>query len=212
MRVLVVEDDSFTRTAVLDALETAGYDTLAVPSVADALISLSEFDPHAVCADLHLGDGPSGIAFLRRVAKERPWVGRVILTSHMSVEAATGEHHSSPPGTIMLVKATLNSLVQVGDAVRDSIAATNAPRNSDVPDIGDGYETRTLSRLQAEILSLVAAGYTNTAIARRRNMSLRSVEMIVTRSFRALGVQNGPEMNSRVLAMKMWQSGRIIVR
>jgi len=38
MRVLVVEDDSFTRTAVLDALETAGYDTLAVPSVADALM------------------------------------------------------------------------------------------------------------------------------------------------------------------------------
>ena len=210
LRVLVVEDDSFSRTAIVDALSGEGFVVTSVPSVADALAHLDEFDPHAVCTDLHLGGGPTGIALLNHVAHERPWVGLVILTSHQSVESATGSSTQPPPGTIALVKSTLGSLSEIGQAILDAISAAERPVSS-IPK--ESIDRRvTISQAQAEILSLIAAGYTNAAIARERQSSVRSVEMIVGRTFRALGIDNDPNMNPRVLATKIWQAGIVIVR
>jgi DNA-binding NarL/FixJ family response regulator len=210
LRVLVVEDDSFSRTAVVEALAGEGFVVTSVPSVADALVCLEEFDPHAVCTDLHLGTGPSGIALLNHVARERPWVGLVILTSHQSVESATGSSTQPPPGTVSLVKSTLGSLNEIGEAVLDAISAAERPVSPFPVESVDGAVT--VSQAQAEILSLIAAGYTNAAIARERQSSVRSVEMIVARTFRALGIDNDPDMNPRVLATKIWQAGKVIVR
>jgi DNA-binding NarL/FixJ family response regulator len=208
--VLVVEDDSFSRTAVVDALSGEGFVTTSVSSVADALACLQEFDPHAVCTDLHLGGGPSGIALLSHVARERPWVGLVILTSHQSVESATGSSAQPPPGTIALVKSALGSLGEIGQAVLDAITAAERPLPALEAERVEG--TVIVSSAQAEILSLIAAGYTNAAIARERQSSVRSVEMMVARTFRALGIDKDPDMNPRVLATKIWQSGNVVVR
>jgi len=210
LRVLVVEDDSFSRTAVVDALAGEGFLVTSVPSVADALACLAEFDPHAVCTDLHLGAGPSGIALLNHVTRERPWVGLVILTSHQSVESATGSSTQPPPGTVSLVKSTLGSLNEIGQAVLDAISAAERPVSPFPVESVDG--ALIVSQAQAEILSLIAAGYTNAAIARERQSSVRSVEMIVARTFRALGIDNDPDMNPRVLATKIWQAGKVVVR
>jgi DNA-binding NarL/FixJ family response regulator len=171
---------------------------------------LAEFDPHAVCTDLHLGAGPSGIALLNHVARERPWVGLVILTSHQSVESATGSSTQPPPGTVSLVKSTLESLNEIGQAVLDAISAAERPVSPFPVESVDGAVT--VSPAQAEILSLIAAGYTNAAIARERQSSVRSVEMMVARTFRALGIDNDPDMNPRVLATKIWQAGKVVVR
>jgi DNA-binding NarL/FixJ family response regulator len=210
LRVLVVEDDSFSRTAVVDALSGEGFVTTSVSSVADALACLQEFDPHAVCTDLHLGGGPSGIALLSHVARERPWVGLVILTSHQSVESATGSSAQPPTGTIALVKSALGSLSEIGQAVLDAITAAERPLPALEAERVEG--TVIVSSAQAEILSLIAAGYTNAAIARERQSSVRSVEMMVARTFRALGIDKDPDMNPRVLATKIWQSGNVVVR
>ena len=211
LRVLVVEDDSFSRTAVVDALTAEGFVTTSVGSVADALACFDEFDPHAICSDLHLGGGPSGIALLTHVAKERPWVGSVILTSHQSVEAATGKSVAPPVGTISLVKSSLGSLSEIGQAIRDSISAAQRPPARLTPENEFGGSI-VVSPNQAEILALIAAGYTNAAIARERASSVRSVEMIVARTFRALGIDNDPDLNPRVLARRIWQSGNVVVR
>lgn len=211
IRVLVVEDDSFSRTAVVDALAAQGFVTTSVGSVADALACLDDFDPHAICSDLHLGGGPSGIALLTHVAKERPWVGLVILTSHQSVESATGKSLQPPPGTVSLVKSSLTSLSEIGQAIHDAISAAERPPNPSEPE-NEFAESVTVSAVQAEILALIAAGYTNAAIARERDSSVRAVEMLVTRTFRALGLDNDPDMNPRVLATRIWQSGNVVVR
>ena len=210
IRVLVVEDDSFSRTAVVDALASEGFVTTSVGSVADALACLNEFDPHAICSDLHLGGGPSGIALLTHVAKERPWVGLVVLTSHQSVESATGKSLQPPPGTVSLVKSTLSSLSEIGQAIHDAISAAERPPGQSAH-VEESDGSFTVSPAQAEILALVAAGYTNAAIARERDSSVRSVEMMVARTFRALGLDKDPDMNPRVLATRIWQSGNVVV-
>jgi len=209
LRVVVVEDDAFSRTAVIDALEAQGFQVRGAVSVNDALVTIGEFDPHAVCTDLHLGAGPSGLALLNRLSEEQPWVGRVILTSHQSVELATGQRSQPPAGTIALFKSSLDSLASIGEAIRESMNAAEVLAPISGPTSDGQY---VVSRGQAEILKRIAEGYTNSAIARERGSSVRSVEMMVSRIFRALGIESNDDFNPRVLASRMWQAGDVTVR
>ena len=57
-RVLVVEDDAFTRTTVCGALQNAGIRVAASSgSAAEALELAAEHRPHAAVVDLDLGPG-----------------------------------------------------------------------------------------------------------------------------------------------------------
>ena len=55
--VLVVEDDALTRKAVARKLQAAGYEVVAVPSAADALIVSQRLVFHVLVLDLNLVDG-----------------------------------------------------------------------------------------------------------------------------------------------------------
>jgi CheY-like chemotaxis protein len=55
--VLVVEDEPLTRKAVARKLQAAGYEVVAVPSAADALIVSQRLVFHVLVLDLNLVDG-----------------------------------------------------------------------------------------------------------------------------------------------------------
>jgi CheY-like chemotaxis protein len=55
--ILVVEDDAFTRKQVSRKLQAAGYEVVAVPSAADALIVSQRLVFHVLVLDLNLVDG-----------------------------------------------------------------------------------------------------------------------------------------------------------
>ena len=82
IRVLLVEDEDFTRAMVGEMLETSGITISSVNSVKEALSIIDEFDPHVVLTDLDLGHGPDGADLLSKVFTDRPWTGMGIMTSH----------------------------------------------------------------------------------------------------------------------------------
>jgi DNA-binding NtrC family response regulator len=96
MRVLLVEDEDFTRTMVGEMLSASGIEVRPVSSVAEALKSMEEFDPHVVLTDLDLGHGPDGADLLTKVAEERPWTGMVVMTAHASPELAINDASRIP--------------------------------------------------------------------------------------------------------------------
>jgi len=55
--ILVVEDEPLTRKAVARKLQAAGYEVVAVPSAADALIVSQRLVFHVLVLDLNLVDG-----------------------------------------------------------------------------------------------------------------------------------------------------------
>jgi DNA-binding NarL/FixJ family response regulator len=59
---------------------------------------------------------------------------------------------------------------------------------------------------------LLAEGYTNAAIAVRRGTSLRATEALVQRTFSTLGLKNDEDFNPRVLAVRMWQEDKVVIR
>lgn len=208
-RVLVAEDEEFTLNLLREVLEGANFEVKAVNSVAQAIELVSSFDPHAVITDLNFGvTGPSGADLLQFIEKEHPWIGKVVLTSHASPALAIPNGVALPASVTYIVKSELGSITDLVSAVESSIS--NLTTESVKPVVEN--DRILISATQGEILLMLAEGYTNTAIAKKRGTSLRAAETLVQRTFASLGIKNDEDFNPRVLAVRMWQQGKVVIK
>ena len=208
IRVLLVEDEDFTRTMVSEMLSASGITVLSVPSVAEALKSMHEFDPHVVLTDLDLGHGPDGADLLTKVAEERPWTGMVVMTAHASPELAINDASRIPEQAGYIVKSEIHSIQNLISVIQESIIMPGNFNSSD----GANEEKITITTTQAEILRMIADGLSNTAIAEARGITLRAAEALIQRTFLALGVSGDSTINPRVVAVRKWQQGKVVVK
>jgi DNA-binding NarL/FixJ family response regulator len=208
IRVLLVEDEDFTRTVVSEMLIASGISVHPVASVAEAIESMDSFDPHVVLTDLDLGHGPDGADLLTKVLEERPWTGMVIMTAHASPELAINDASRIPEQAGYIVKSELHSIQNLITAIEESIIL---PGNFNGTDSA-GEEKITITSSQAEILRMIADGLSNASIAETRGITLRAAEALVQRTFAALGVNGDPSINPRVVAVRMWQQGKVAVK
>jgi DNA-binding NarL/FixJ family response regulator len=208
IRVLLVEDEDFTRTMVGEMLSASGINVLPVPSVAEALKAMNDFDPHVVLTDLDLGHGPDGADLLTKVAEERPWTGMVIMTAHASPELAINDVSRIPEQAGYIVKSELHSIHNLISIIQESIIMPGNFNGSD----SAGEEKITITSGQAEILRMIADGLSNAAIAEARGITLRAAEALIQRTFAALGVNGDSSINPRVAAVRMWQQGKVAVK
>jgi len=206
-RVVVVEDEAFTRNLVAGSLIAEGWQVEACETIAQALSVIEACEPNAVMCDLDLGAGPSGVDLCRRLAEDYPWIGLVVLTAHTSSELAVPGSVGLPAEVVYVVKSTVGSPGELSAAIE---AAIGGSFNATSGDARSG--TIEVSAEQGEVLRLLARAYSNTAIAEERGTSVRAAEAMVQRIFVALGIENQPETNSRVAAANMWDSGRIMIR
>ena len=197
IRVLLVEDEDFTRAMVGEMLNASGINVHSVSSVAEALQSMDEFDPHVVVTDLDLGHGPDGGDLLTKVAEERPWTGMVVMTAHASPELAINDASRIPEQAGYIVKSDIHSIQNLISLIEESIIM---PGNFNV------------TTTQAEILRMIADGLSNTAIAEARGITLRAAEALIQRTFTALGVSGDSTINPRVVAVRKWQQGKVVVK
>jgi len=207
-RVLVAEDEEFTLNLLREVLEGANFQVEAVTSVAEAIALVASFDPHVVITDLNYGVGPSGADLLQFVEKEHPWVGKVVLTSHASPALAIPNGVAIPAVVTYLVKSELGSITELVHAVEESISNTASASVRPVME----NDRIIISSSQGEILLMLAEGFTNAAIARKRGTSLRATETLVQRTFASLGIKSDEDFNPRVLAVRMWQQGKVVVK
>jgi DNA-binding NarL/FixJ family response regulator len=61
-----------------------------------------------------------------------------------------------------------------------------------------------LTEHQLEILRLLALGYTNEAIARRKDAGRSTVERWIAGILKAMGIESGGEVNPRVEAVRRY--------
>ncbi len=208
IRVMLVEDEEFTRNMVSEMLTTSGVTVASVDSVAKAISTIDSFDPHVVLTDLDLGSGPDGADLLQKVFKERPWTGMVIMTAHASPELAINDASRIPDPTVYIVKSEIKSISNLLLAIEESIEKTGKYQQSNLP-TGDKI---TITTSQAEILRMLADGLSNASIAKERDITLRAAEALIQRTFIALGVNGDPNVNPRVVAVRMWQQGKVAVK
>lgn len=179
-------------------LETHGFDVTVASDSVTARSAARSTDPDIALIDVALGRGPSGVDLAHVLQLDHPGIALILLTRLPDLRAIGLEVKDLPPGTGFLrkdlVADTGELLAAIEAVVRESGMHLGLRQVSDDPLAG-------LTNKQFEVLRLVAAGYTNAAIARRRDLSERAVEESLQRIYRALGIDVTGERNPRVAAV-----------
>ncbi len=83
--VLIVDDEPIVRESIRDWLEDAGYSVSTAQDAEEALDLIEKKDFSVLVLDIRL-PGQSGLAVLRKVKAQRPWIKSIIITAYPSEE------------------------------------------------------------------------------------------------------------------------------
>ncbi len=196
-RVLIVDDDEFTRFLLIRALASFGFDNVeACASAASALRSAAAERPTVGILDLDLGQGPNGVDLGHALRRHHPDIGLILLTSFEDPRLMGGIK-DLPVGTIYLTKRAVGNDEILPKAMATVMEHPCAETNSAV---GDGYaQPLGLSDNQIDIMRLVAEGHSNAEIGRRLQLTERGVAKAVSRLVKQLDLDTGSDGNVRVL-------------
>ena len=196
-RILLVDDDEFTRFLLARTLTTFGYDNVAAcAGVTEALTSAEADRPAAAILDLDMGAGPNGIDLGHALRKRFPDIALILLTSFEDPRLQGGVS-ALPVGTIYLTKRSIGNDEILPRAMEAVLAHPCAESNTR---LGEGYaEPLSLSDNQVDIMRLVAEGHSNAEIGKRLHLTERGVAKAVSRLIKQLGIDPGSEANVRVL-------------
>ena len=206
MKVLVVEDNIFINTMLVEVLGAAEFQTSSAVDFLSAINALNANEPNVLLLDLDLGPGPSGIDLIYHVQRKLPWISIIILSTHRNPELAALGGLPLPKGISYVVKNDLANVSNLITIIRQSLTASHSP----VQKIDPRYPV--LSTPQAEVLHLLARGLSNQAIAEQRGVSVRSAESMVAKLYEILGLSDVSTNNPRVLAAEIWKSGYVSVK
>lgn len=196
-RVLVVDDDDFTRTLVATLVESLGYEVCAKASaVTEAMALAHDMQPDAAVLDLDLGEGPTGIDLAHGLRQLNARIAMVLLTSYGDPRWM-GQRREPPEGTRYVVKGSVSDPTVLGEAI--SAALSSPMSRVDIPSA-----SVQLNEGQWEILRLLAAGHSNAEIAKRCWLTEDSVNKAVTRLARQLDIKSGNSGNVRVLLTRAY--------
>lgn len=206
IRVALLEDVPLFRQLIEQVL-TADPDVEVCATAATTHQALTVFPPAAptvALLDLFLPDG-FGFDVGVQLRKALPDLHVIILSEHVRPKVLAALPESERPYWSYLLKTGVSSREALLDAIRGCL---NRPlvdeRVRERPVTAADLRVDTLSDRQREILSLVASGLSNTAIAQRLFMSPKSVEYHLTQIYAQLQVNTDASVNARVQAAMIY--------
>jgi len=192
-------------------LERHGHEAVAAVADADALlVAVAEHRPDIAVVDVRMPPTHTdeGIRAARWIRDAHPAVGVLVLSQH--VESAGVVELVSQGGFGYLLK---DRVLDVADFVEAAVRVARGGSALDpqvVSSLVGGEATDGLGVLSArerEVLSLVAEGLTNSAIARRLVLTERTVEGHVRSVLMKLDLPAGEDAHRRVLAVTAYLRG-----
>jgi DNA-binding NarL/FixJ family response regulator len=192
MRVLLVDDHAVVRHGLADLLTGAGFEIVgSLEDGALAEAAVRELGPDLVLMDLSM-PGMDGIDATRAVLAARPETKVIILTSfaeharlHAALEAGAVGYLLKDAEPDDIIRA-LRDAAAGGVPLSPRAAAALLPGNRPATNA-------TLSSLtprERAVLALVATGLPNKTIARRLEISEKTVKAHLTRVFAVVGVSD----------------------
>ena len=178
-RLILVEDDPFTRATLGDALAQHGFDIRArVGTAFDAIEAQRIHDPQVALLDLDLGVG----------AYKAP---RLINSNLPNL----------PQGSIFLNKLEINSTAKIATQISLAILKPLAKRA--LPWVRSG-PLSTMPAAQIEIMKDIAAGLSTAEIARTRGVSEQAIDKSISRISKNLGIPKSADLNLRVQIVRAY--------
>ena len=202
-RVIVVDDDDFTRSMVVSSLQMQDYDVISESSTASSAIKTAiKLKPEVAILDLDLGTGPNGVDLALALRREIPRIAIVMLTTFEDPRFLSPNIPMLPEGSLYLVKREVGKIEKLGNAIEQALLNAKKLSKSDK---SVQAPRANLTDNQVEIMRLVAMGLSNAQIAKQRGINEKSVEQTISRITKELKLTSGAEKNSRVQLTRYYQ-------
>ena len=208
MRIAIIDDMLLIREGLASALGERGIDVVAQASDADQLLALvARHRPDVVVLDIRMpptftDEGLRAAAALRSA---NPGVGILLLSQYLESSYAVRLLHDAPERVGYLLKDRIMHIATLVDALRRIVDGETVIDPAIVSRIigrrRTGGGLSELSSREAEVLGLVAEGWSNRAISDRLSINERTVETHITQIFMKLGLATSPDTHRRVLAV-----------
>lgn len=216
LRVVLAEDSYLMREGVVRLLESDGDVHVAAMSadLPSLLAAVEEHDPDVVVTDIRMPptNTDEGIRAAGRLRTTRPQLGVVVLSQYDEPEYAVELLANGAAGRAYLLKDTLGDAAGLLHAVREVAAG----RSVIDPQVVEGLVTarnrfassplRLLTPRELEVLSSMAQGRSNEAIAGELFISVRVVEKHISSIFAKLRLTEEAEVHRRVKAVLIYLS------
>jgi DNA-binding NarL/FixJ family response regulator len=208
MRVALAEDGMLFREGLARLLAEGGFTVVARCATADELLAAVERDPPDVAiVDMRMPPTHTdeGLRAAQTIRARQPSVGVLVLSQYVEPGVAMELLGESVEGLGYLLKDRVHDLDEFAAAVRrvgsggsaiDPAIVSALLRRDRVRDpIAD------LTPREREVLSLMAEGRSNQAIADRLGVTERAVQKHITSIFNRLGLGPSEDDHRRVLAV-----------
>ncbi len=206
MRVVIAEDHVLLRDGLIRLLSANGFDVLAAvdsgPLLRDALL---RHRPDVAVVDVRLPPSftDEGLAAAVAARRELPGLPVLVLSQYVEQLYARELLADHAGGVGYLLKDRVGNVEEFVDAVR-RVAAGGTAMDPEVISQLLGRQAGPVERLterEREVLTLIAEGRSNTAIAERLFVSEKAVGKHISRIFTKLDLPPSDNDNRRVMAV-----------
>jgi DNA-binding NarL/FixJ family response regulator len=209
MRVVVADDAVLLREGLTRILTDDGYHVAAAVGSGPELVDAARtHHPHLVIADIRMPPQHTddGIAATRLIRRHRPDTAIMLLSQYVEATAAMDLFQDNPSGLGYLLK---DRVLQIEDFL-DSLRRVAAGGTAMDPAVVAQLVGRTaahhdplavLTDREHAALALMAEGLSNTGIAGRMHVGIRTVETYIGAVFTKLDIHADADEHRRVKAV-----------
>jgi DNA-binding NarL/FixJ family response regulator len=217
LRIIIAEDAAVIRAGLAEVLADRGHKVVAAVGDAEALkVAVAEHMPDVAIIDVRMPPDHTdeGLRAAIEIRRDHPAIGILVFSQYVETQYAadllrmrrgTGGGHGSGSGVGYLLKDRVANVAEFTDAIT-RVAAGGTALDPEVVTgmLNAARHTSTLATLTArerDVLTLMAEGRSNTAIAGQLVVSERAVEKHISNIFSKLGLPPSDSDHRRVLAV-----------
>lgn len=193
IRIMLVEDEGLYRDLLRIVLAQHGRFVMvgAFGDGEEAIRAAPALRPDVAILDIDLGKPPNGVQVGLQIREALPNLGIVLLSNHGDPQFLAGLPRGQVAGWSYLLKHSVSDVEALNRAIEGAASQLVVLDPNLVTEMHPRPESG-LARLtprQAEILGLIAQGYTNAAIAQKLVVAEKSVENQINQMYQQLGVE-----------------------
>jgi DNA-binding NarL/FixJ family response regulator len=202
---MIVEDEGLFRDMLKISLGAVANMEI-VDAVSDGISAIdgaNRLYPDVILMDIELGGDPNGIDAGRAIKLDHPDMGIVILSSHRERQYLNRIAAEESSGWSYLLKQSVSDSGALARAIEGAASGLVVMDPTVVNSLKPrkGSVTSGLTPRQQEVLTMMAQGYNNAAIAEKLVLGTKSVENYINAIYQELNLSHNGPLHPRVQAV-----------
>jgi DNA-binding NarL/FixJ family response regulator len=207
LRIVVADDDALLREGLASLLQEAGHVVVGrARDAPDLLLKVRSYVPDIAIVDVRMppGNADDGLLAAAAIRREHASVSVLVLSQHVEPTYMLELVGDDASGVGYLLKDRVRDVAHFVEAVERVAAGGTAFDPAVVNSLVGGRRSSLLDELtdrERKVLTLLAEGRSNRAIAKQMFLSPRAIERHVQGIFVKLRLPDTEDDNRRVLAV-----------